>query len=209
MLVIVGWSKHHDDQKPSFLAGSSSSSALSVSRCRQKLIDITHEMGNNGSDLPPSPACIRASPDTPPTCRFCDIRDAERDRGDVFFRFVDFAPVVLSALFHLRMDGGICIKVHRGRPMGSPRFGAFHVDSPTPNWTSTIEQNNWAKNWLNKSQLIKKLTEHKSNDQTNNPTKINWSKSYWTMSQLIKFLAEQIAIEQLINWHLFSCQEGT
>ena len=34
-----------------------------------------------------------------------------RDRGDVFFRFVDFAPVVLlSALFHLRMDGGICIK---------------------------------------------------------------------------------------------------
>ena len=86
---------------------------------------------------------------------------------------------------------------------------AFHVDSPTPNWTRTIEQNNWAKNWLNKSQLIKKLTEHKSNDQTNNPTKINWSKSYWTMSQLIKFLAEQIAIEQLINWHLFSCQEGT
>ena len=86
---------------------------------------------------------------------------------------------------------------------------AFHVDSPTPNWTSTIEQNNWAKNWLNKSQLIKKLTEHRSNDQTNNPTKINWSKSYWAMSQLIKFLAEQIAIEQLINWHLFSCQEGT
>ena len=46
-----------------------------------------------------------------------------RDGGDVFFRFVDFAPVVLSALFHLRMDGGICIKVYRGRLMGSPRFG--------------------------------------------------------------------------------------
>ena len=45
------------------------------------------------------------------------------DGGDVFFRFVDFAPVVLSALFHLRMDGGICIKVYRGRLMGSPRFG--------------------------------------------------------------------------------------
>ena len=96
----------------------------------------------------------------------------------------------------------------RGRA-DSPDSRSFHVDSPTPNWTRTIEQNNWAKNWLNKSQLIKKLTEHKSNDQTNNPTKINWSKSYWTMSQLIKFLAEQIAIEQLINWHLFSCQEGT
>ena len=66
-----------------------------------------------------------------------------------------------------------------------------------------LNKYNWTK------QLSKKLTEQKSIDQTNNPTKINWSKSYWTMSQLIKFLAEQIAIEQLINWHLFSCQEGT
>ena len=66
-----------------------------------------------------------------------------------------------------------------------------------------LNKYNWTK------QLSKKTTEQKSIDQTNNPTKINWSKSYWTMSQLIKFLAEQIAIEQLINWHLFSCQEGT
>ena len=66
-----------------------------------------------------------------------------------------------------------------------------------------LNKYNWTK------QLSKKLTEQKSIDQTNHPTKINWSKSYWTKTLLIKILAEQITIEQLINWHLFSCQEGT
>ena len=78
----------------------------------------------------------------------------------------------------------------------------WQVDSPSPNWTSTIEQNNWTKCQLNKNQLNKKSVEQKSIEQ-----KVNWASGY-----LNKYLIDQIptgqmhlnkitgTIEQMLNW---------